>query len=46
MTFMDLVSDKTLVTIAWKMGPASENLAADKGHHVLQYYMTIISYTQ
>ena len=32
------------------MGPkpftASENLAADKGHKVLQYYMTIIAYTQ
>ena len=25
---------------------ASENFAADKGHKVLQYYMTIITYTQ
>ena len=33
-----------------KMGPnpytASENSAADKGHKVLQYYMSIIAYTQ
>ena len=33
-----------------KMGPkpytAPENLAADKGHYVLQYYLTIIAYTQ
>ena len=25
---------------------ASGNLAADKGHQVLQFYMTIIAYTQ
>ena len=31
-----------------KMGPYTsfENLAADKGHSVLQYNMTIIAYTQ
>ena len=29
-----------------EMGPASENLAVDKEHSVLQYYMTIIAYTQ
>ena len=32
------------------MGPypytASENLAADKGHHVLQYYIKIIANAQ
>ena len=32
------------------MGPllyaASENLAADQGHHVLQYYINIIANTQ
>ena len=26
--------------------PASENLAADQGHHVLQYYINIIENTQ
>ena len=50
MTFMDLVSCRTSVTIALKMGPypytASENLAADQGHHVLQYYINIIANTQ
>ena len=25
---------------------ASENLAADQGHHVLQYYINIIAYMQ
>ena len=33
-----------------KTGPwaytASENLAADQGHHVLQYYINIIANTQ
>ena len=33
-----------------KMGPkpytASENLAADQGHHVLQYYINIMANTQ
>ena len=47
---MDLVSDRTLVTIAWKWVympyTASENLAADQGHHVLQYYINIIANTQ
>ena len=32
------------------MGPepytASEHLAADKGHYVLKFYITIIAYTQ
>ena len=50
MTFMDLVSGRTSVTIALKMGPqpytASENLAADQGHHVQQYYINIIANTQ
>ena len=50
MAFMDLVSDRTLVTIAWKWVhmpyTASENLAADQGHHVLQYYKIIIDNTQ
>ena len=50
MTFMDLVSDRTLETIAWKWVhmpyTASENLDADQGHHVLQYYINIIANTQ
>ena len=33
-----------------KMGPypytASENIAADQGHHVLQYYINIIANAQ
>ena len=33
-----------------KMGPqpytASENMAADQGHHVLQYYINIIANVQ
>ena len=33
-----------------KMGPwpytASENLAADQGHHVLRYHINITAYTQ
>ena len=49
---MDLVSDRTLVTIIiarkWVHMPytASENLAADQGHHVPQYYINIIANTQ
>ena len=45
MTSMDLVPDRTLVKLH-EPYTASENLAADKGHCVLQYYMTIIAYTQ
>ena len=41
MTFMDLVSDRTLVTYT-----ASENLAADQGDHVLQDYISIIANMQ
>ena len=50
MTFMDLVSDRTLETIAGKWGQwpytASENMAADQGHHVLQHYMNITANAQ
>ena len=49
MTFMGMVSDN-VYNNRMKMGPypvtASEHLAADKGHLVLIYYMTIIAYTQ
>ena len=49
MTFMVLVSDN-VSNNCMKMGPkpytAFENLAADRGHYVLQYYMAIITYTQ
>ena len=45
MTFMDLVSDNCM-----KMGPwpytASENMAADQGHHVLQDYINSIANAQ
>ena len=50
MTFMDLVSGRTSITIALKMGTwsytASENLTAYQGHHMLQYYINIIANTQ
>ena len=50
MTLMELVSGRTSVTIALKMGTypytAPEKLAADQGHHVLQYYINIIAITQ
>ena len=50
MTFMDLVSDRTSVTIALKWVHSHTQLlkilAADQGHHMLQYYINIIANTQ
>ena len=50
MTFMDLVSEKRSVTIERKWVHSQTQLhkkiAADKGHSVLQYNMTIIAYMQ
>ena len=50
MTFMDLVYEKRSVTIARKWVHSHtqlhQTIAADKGHSVLQYYMTIIAYMQ
>ena len=47
---MDLSLWQNVSNNCMKMGPwpytASENLAADKGHHVLQYYKSIRANTQ
>ena len=45
MTFIQNVSNNCMKMAPWPY-KASENLAADKGHLVLQFYMIIIAYTQ
>ena len=45
MTCMNLVSNNCMKMDPWRY-TTSKNLAADQGHHVLQYYINIIANTQ